>query len=259
MHYARDTERSLQYLFRSCAADAECAKAFPNLATEFREVLARADRGLLKGLVPDPAGGAFELPLSRGVVASTLLGLLQNSNTAVRLPSLVHTTFEGDPKPLVDTIVEYRRGLDAGISMGMHLSVMCSEDAPRMNPARAKISDPGTALGDYRVAQLASACREWIRGEVPREYAQPVKSDVPALLISGTLDPNTNERWGAAAARYLRNSTHVIIPNVSHGFSSINECGAKFMAEFIDKASADGIDFTCKDRVRLPPFVLPVR
>lgn len=260
MHYARDTERSLHYLFRACAADVECAKAYPNLETEFHEVLGRADRNVLKGLVPDPASGAsVELPLSRGVVASTLLGLLQNSNTAVRLPLLIHTTFAGNTQPLVETIVEYRRGLDAGLSMGMHLSVMCSEDAPRMNLARARISDRGTALGDYRVAQLVAACREWIRGKVPRDEAQPVRSDVPALLISGTLDPNTNENWGEAAARYLTNSQHVVIPNLSHGFSSINECGANFIAEFINKASTKGIDFSCKDRVRLPPFVLSAR
>jgi len=260
MHYARDTERSLQYLFRACATDVDCAKAVPDLESEFRKVLARANQGALRGLIPDPTGGApIELPLSRGVVASTLLGLLQNSNSAVRLPLLIHMTFAGDTKPLVDAIVEYRRGLDAGISLGMHLSVMCSEDAPRMNPARAKMSDRGTALGDYRVAQLVAACREWVRGELPRDYAQAVRSDVPALLISGTLDPNTNERWGEAAARYLSNSKHVVIPNLSHGFSSINECGAKFMSEFIDKATANGIDFSCKDRVKLPPFVLPAR
>ncbi|MGZ8844651.1 MAG: alpha/beta fold hydrolase [Pyrinomonadaceae bacterium] len=100
MHYARDTERSLQYLFSACAADAGCAKAFPNLKNEFSEVLVRASRGTLRGLVPDPAGGApVELPLSRGAVASTLLGLLQNSNSAVRLPLLIHATFSGDTKP----------------------------------------------------------------------------------------------------------------------------------------------------------------
>jgi pimeloyl-ACP methyl ester carboxylesterase len=257
MHYARDAERSFRLLFRACAIDADCAKAFPDLETEFRKVLARATQGALRGLIPDTAGGApIELNLSRGVVASTLLGLLQNSNSAVRLPLLIHTTFTGDTKPLVDAIVEYRRGLDAGISMGMHLSVMCSEDAPRMNLSRARVSDRGTALGDYRVAQLVAACREWIRGEVPLDYARPVRSDVPALLVSGTLDPNTNEHWGEAAARYLTNSKHIVIPNLSHGFSSINECGAKFIAEFIDKATADGIDFSCKDRVRLPPFTL---
>jgi len=42
MHYARDTERSLQYLFRACATDVDCAKAVPDLESEFRKVLARA-------------------------------------------------------------------------------------------------------------------------------------------------------------------------------------------------------------------------
>ncbi len=258
MDYARDTERSLQYLFAACTADSACVQAFPHLPQEVGEVLARADRGVLHGPVPDPTGGSpVELTLSRGVVASTLLGLLQNSNSAVRLPLLVHTTFLGDTRALVAEIVAYRRALDANIAFGMHLSVVCSEDAPRLDARRAAHADRGTALGDYRVAQLAAACKEWIRGSVPPGFSHPVRSDIPALLISGTLDPNTNERWGAEAARYLSRSTHVVIPNLSHGFSSIAECGAGFIAAFIANASADSVDMSCKGHVTLPPFVLP--
>jgi pimeloyl-ACP methyl ester carboxylesterase len=257
MDYARDTERSLSHLFGACAADTLCARAFPQLEREFRDVLVRADAGALHGLVPDPAGGpALDLPLSRAVVASTLLGLLQNSNSAVRLPLLIHTTAGGDTKPLVAEIVSYRRALDAAIAFGMHLSVMCSEDAPRLDPARAAVRDRGTALGDYRVAQLAAACREWIRGPVPADFTAPVRAEVPALLISGTLDPNTNERWGAEAARSLPRSRHIVIANLSHGFSSIAECGADFIAAFIAAGSPDGVDVSCKDRVHLPPFAL---
>ena len=138
----------------------------------------------------------------------------------------------------------------------MRLSVMCSEDAPRMNPARAAVADRDTALGDYRVAQLAAACREWVKGDVSPDDAKPVRSGVPALLVSGKLDPNTNERWGDEAARYLTRATHVVIPNLSHGFSSVSECGVAFIADFIAAASAQGVDFSCKDRVQLPPFVL---
>jgi pimeloyl-ACP methyl ester carboxylesterase len=256
MSYARDTERSLKLIFRACAADAACAAAFPNLEAEFREILRRAGRGALRGLVPDPAGGPpVELPLSRGVVASTFFSLMQNSNSAVRIPLLAHTTYLGDTRPLVEAIVGYRRALETGISYGMHLSVMCSEEAPRMNPARAAVADRDTALGDYRVAQLAAACREWVKGDVSPDHAKPVRSDVPALLVSGKLDPNTNERWGDEAARYLTRATHVVIPNLSHGFSSVSECGADFIADFIAAASAQDVDFSCKDRVQLPPFV----
>jgi hypothetical protein len=100
-------EKSLKLIFRACAADAACAAAFPNLEAEFREILRRAGRGALRGLVPDPAGGPpVELPLSRGVVASTLLSLMQNSNSAVRLPLLAHTTYLGDTRPLVEAIIQ---------------------------------------------------------------------------------------------------------------------------------------------------------
>jgi hypothetical protein len=51
----------------------------------------------------------------------------------------------------------------------------------------------------------------------------------------------------------------VVIPNLSHSFSSVAECGANFIAAFLAKASADGVDFSCKDRVQLPPFLLSPR
>ena len=257
MDYARDTEHALQTLFAACAADARCAGAFPRPGAELAEVLTRADRGRLRGRVPDPAGGpAVELPLNRGLVASTLLGLLQNSNAAVRLPWLVHTVYQGDTGPLVDEIVQYRRGLDAGISFGMHLSVECSESAPRLNLAASARNDRGTALGDYRVAQLAKACHHWVRGPVPANHAEPVRSDVPVLLVSGGLDPNTPPHWGAEAARTLSHATHIVIPTVAHGFSSVRECGAAFVSAFIAAASADGIDFSCSTTYPLPPFAL---
>jgi pimeloyl-ACP methyl ester carboxylesterase len=48
MHYARDTEASLQNLFRACEGDADCHKTFPNLRNEFREILSRAGRRLVR-------------------------------------------------------------------------------------------------------------------------------------------------------------------------------------------------------------------
>ena len=148
---------------------------------------------------------------------------------------------------------------EQGIAFGMHLSVMCSEDGARMDVAAAARNDRGTALGDYRVRQLVGACREWVLGEPPRGHGKPVVSDVPALLVSGTLDPNTNETWGEAGLRGLSRGTHVVIPNLSHGFSSIDECGSAFMAQFIEQASMEGVDVSCKDRLKLPPFPLPVQ
>jgi TAP-like protein len=125
--------------------------------------------------------------------------------------------------------------------------------------ARAAAADRGTALGDYPVAQLAAACRERVKGDAPPDYARPARSDAQALLVTGTLDPNTNERWGDEAARYLPRAMRVVIPNLSHGFSRITDCGANFIATFIATSSMQGVDISCKDRIQLPPFVLGIQ
>lgn len=201
MSYARDTERSLKTLFAACSAQTACSTAFPGVQKALHEALKRAEDGTLTGVVPDPDGGPSEsLPLSRGVVASTLLGLLQNSNSAVGLPHLIHTTYQGDTRPLVQALVRYRLGLDASIAFGMHLSVMCSEDAPRMSRRAAALADRGTALGDYRVVQLAAACREWIGGSVPAGYATGVHSKVPPCSSPAPSTP-TQVSGGAVRQR----------------------------------------------------------
>jgi hypothetical protein len=75
--------------------------------------------------------------------------------------------------------------------------------------------------------------------------------------VSGTLDPNTNERWGEEAMAGLPNGTHIVIPNLSHAFSSMAECGSEFVARFIEAGSMAGVDVSCKDRVKLPAFPVP--
>ena len=56
----------------------------------------------------------------------------------------------------------------------------------------------------------------WPRGRVPENYGEPVRADVPVLLLSGTHDPVTPPRWGAEAARHLPRALHVVVPG-AHG------------------------------------------
>ena len=256
MYYARDMDRSLDELLRLCDVDRACLQEFPTIRADLDEVLKRAEKGFLPGVIPDPRGRpTTQLPITRGAFTSLLLGYLQNTATAVRIPFLIHEALMQRTEPLVTAIVNYRSALDANVSIGFYFSVMCNEDAPRMDAAAAVVKDAGTALKDYRVAQLAAACREWGEGDVSADAGKPVVSDVPALLISGTLDPNTPEPWGEEALRTLSHGTHVVITNVSHAFTSIAECGANFITPFIETASAAGLDFSCKDNVRIPRFV----
>src|SRR4029434_7252170 len=85
--------------FRAWAANAACAAAFPNLEAEFREVLGRADRGALRGLIPDPAGRSPTLTGRGGLNALQLdpeqqLGRSSAAARAYHLPGR-HATSGG--------------------------------------------------------------------------------------------------------------------------------------------------------------------
>jgi pimeloyl-ACP methyl ester carboxylesterase len=139
--------------------------------------------------------------------------------------------------------------------MGMHLSVMCAEDTRWLDPAAAAADNGDTFLGDARVRAQLAACGEWPQGEPGPNYDAPVHSDLPVLLVSGELDPNTPARWAEHAARTLPNAQHIVLPLVAHNFSSIRECGAQFIADFLERGSARGLDVSCSAQIRLPPFV----
>jgi pimeloyl-ACP methyl ester carboxylesterase len=260
MGYAQDAEHALELLARDCAADRDCAATYPNFETEFRAVVERAKQGTLRGAWPaQPAMPGIQLgdsiTIGGDALTSTVMGFMQSVGSRASLPRAVHRAFLGDPSELLQAIMFYRTSLDGGqIAIGMHLSVMCSEDTRWLDPRKAAEDNARSFLGDGRVRAQLSACRNWPQGDPGSDYDQPVRGDAPVLLVSGELDPNTPARWGEEARKTLPNARHVILPLVAHSFSSVATCGAQFVADFIERASARDLDLSCLSQIRLPPF-----
>ena len=253
MNYARDMERALSLLARDCAADSACRIMAPSPLEDLRAVLARAEAGELRATVA--RGAATDtVVLSRDVVAAALLGVMQNSNQRARLPALLRSAAAGDDAALTAAVMAYRRGIDRQLFLGMHLSVACSDDGGRLDRRAAARNDAGTYLGDSRVRSLAAACAVWLPDAKRAPAPRPVRSDVPVLLVSGDLDPNTPPRWGEEALHTLSRGRHVVLPTVAHGWSDVSRCGAQFVAQFIERASADSLDLACVGEGKLPPF-----
>jgi hypothetical protein len=80
-------------------------------------------------------------------------------------------------------------------------------------------------------------------------------SDVPALVLSGDVDPVTPPGWGEAVAQHLSNARHIVVPSTGHGVVA-TACGQQLVRQFIEQASVQNLDTTCVDRVRRPPFFL---
>jgi pimeloyl-ACP methyl ester carboxylesterase len=141
------------------------------------------------------------------------------------------------------------------LSVGMQLSVLCSEDAPGIVEGDIERETAGTLFGRHLIDGQLRACAVWPKGAVDPDYHAPVVSDVPALVLSGAIDPVTPPSWGEAVVRHLSRGRHMVAAATGHGVAG-TPCGAGIIAEFIDRADAAGLDASCLERPARPPFFL---
>lgn len=90
----------------------------------------------------------------------------------------------------------------------------------------------------------------------PREgFHELVRSDIPTLVLNGTLDIQTSMHWGAEAAEGLSNARNYIIPEAGHGSIIYQQCAKDIAAAFVNDPSAK-LNVSCIDDLQ-PKFILP--
>ena len=178
----------------------------------------RARRGPIDVVVVDPSTNADVTVAMHGdMVGEVVRWMMYSPRSARSVPALLRRAAAGDWRPLAEEAIRQRRSIMTPNSMGLYLSVTCAEDLPGSDADVATRLAEGTYLGDYRYRQQRAACDQWIAGAVTEDFHTDVVSDVPALLVSGALDPVTPPESGEAVAARLKNSLHVVLPFGAHG------------------------------------------
>ncbi|HEV2880180.1 MAG TPA: alpha/beta fold hydrolase [Pyrinomonadaceae bacterium] len=257
--FPQHTESALNGVLDECAADEACRAAFPNLRAEAKAVLERLLRGAVEVAVKHPQSGvSTRVELSRDLAGEAIRYMLYQSGAASRIPLFIHLAAEGNFTPLAEAAIFYRQQIVATGSNGMYLSVTCAEDLPWIKPGEGERNAAHTFLGDYRLHQQRAACALWPRAEIPRDYAEPTRSDVPALIFTGQWDPVTPPVYGDMAARHLTNSLHLVIPHGGHGFNGLDglDCVQNLIIDFINRGATKGLDTSCIGRIRRKGFLL---
>jgi pimeloyl-ACP methyl ester carboxylesterase len=251
--FSRALQSSVDQLIARCAADEACNKDFPDLKKEFQGIVDRLEQSPAKFEVANNAGKTQSVTLSRGMFVASLRPLLYIPEIVSQFPYIIHQTYQGDWSLYAKLAPAIRAAIDKEVDRGMSLSVICSEAIPGMTEASIRSATAGTYLGDFQVRIYQRACHEWPRGEVPRDFYAPIRSKVPTLLISGALDPASPPEASAQAARDLSNSLVVVLKNGTHGTGS--PCIDRLINDFVSLGSHKGLDVSCVNEIRLPPFV----
>jgi pimeloyl-ACP methyl ester carboxylesterase len=205
-------------LFRRCKALPECNAAYPRLQAEYEAVLARLRETPFRVRFPASALGAGgELRVDDRIMRTGMADLLVNRQLAAGVPLLIHTIFE--------------HGNDFLVRM-----------APQM--ARELLTsdqDPGTALAFWcndgsvnRSSEplLRQRCRAWVGEAWHDAGAEPLRSDVLALVDTGELDPRTPPSSARLLAAGLSRAQLVIVP--WYGHEEPSPCTQRIARDFIN-------------------------
>ena len=249
---ARDADRALKLLFADCRAQKSCDKAWPNLQPRFEALLEKLERTPAQVTLPDPRTGApTPLTVDRETFVRSLRGQLYDPTASTLIPLTIDAATKGDFRPFAAEA----SSTDLKLATGMLLSVVCTEDLPFTPEPALEAASKGT-FGGMAVAQMfLDGCAHWPRGTLPKGYRDPVHSNAPTLLLSGTLDPVTPPRWAKDAARTLPHSLAVTVPATGHG-TLAHACVRKLIEQFYKKGSVDGLRSPCAEDTARPPFLI---
>jgi len=256
----RTREAALDAIARACADSRPCRAAHPDVRATLHDIersLGSAGREI--DLVDPRTGTARRAHITFDVVLGALQPLTYAPETATLLPELLALAARGEYAPLFAANPAMSgRDVDQ-INAALHFSVTCAEDVPRIQPgAEQKVLE---GLPTRRLAeQTLAVCEFWPRGTVAPDFAQPVKSAVPALIFSGGMDPVTPPANGEAVAKGLPNGRHIVAPGYGH-IVSVHACAPRLIASFVEEARSDRLSQACVDHFEksVPPPLWPNR
>jgi pimeloyl-ACP methyl ester carboxylesterase len=238
------------------------AKTHPGLRDDWRKLLASLPREVT---VAQPLTGVPErFTVDRELLLRAVRMPLYQPALAAALPAAIHAAAaDGNFAGLFGLTTAFGSNPSMRLAMGMHFSVICAEDVPRI--AQAKDA-PGADFRAQDAEMYSRVCKTWPRGDVPAAFYAIPPAPSPVLVMSGGADPATPPRHGERVAKALgaghaARVQHLVVPEAGHGVMAIG-CVRDLMFRFIDAktdAAALPQEAACATHIPRPPAFQPVQ
>jgi pimeloyl-ACP methyl ester carboxylesterase len=245
--FSRFAQRAWDRVVADCAAQADCAEAYPALDEHLGRLFDKVAAGPVPTRIELADGSETTVQVHAGDLAYALRGILYNARAIAGLPAEVHgAAASGDLSFFAQSLYDRATALLGGvIAIGLHISSYCAEDVPRLENADIDTETEGTFLSRYLVDEYRGACANWPVEAAPPEWYRSFEAQVPTLLVSGHYDPSTPDEAAETVRRSLPNSRHIVVRDASHGAGFT--CARPVVEEFLLSASLAGITNPCPD------------
>lgn len=241
---------ALNLLLEHCAQEATCMQRYPDLKTTWNQLLSSLPKTYQSQNLL-----TRELESVR-IEQSHILNLVRQALYAPGLsrglPFAIKAASSGRLEPLLALSANMSGGQTTQFSWGMHFAVVCVEDMPKTDPAKAQSDVFGRLYSDV--------CRSFSSRLLPSEFYEVKPSPVPVLVLSGGSDPVTPPIYGERVAKALgARALHVVAPNLSHGLIG-QGCAPDLVHRFLTTKSdleAIKLETDCLTKIPAPPAFVP--
>ena len=231
-------QRAYDRFMRACRTDRRCQRTYPNLEQVYTRLIARLEKTPLKVNF-----GGERTDLDGDTLSALVFGSLYFPVTIAELPGLIYKLSNGDVDALENsTVVAIFESLDnGGLTWGDFYAVECRGEIAYSDPAaltRAYETYPqwrsslGTAVG-ISSPKMPKLCAAWGLTEPSGKENDPLKSNVPTLLLAGHFDPVTPPENLKLAAQSLSHAYSYIFPDQAHGAGLQSPCALGIVQAFI--------------------------
>jgi hypothetical protein len=209
-----------------------------------RGVRDRLERSPVAETVELADGTRIALVLGRFDLEWYTRSLLSSRETIAHLPAFFAAMAAGDFRELARATAAWRSTPAPSATM---FAMRCASGASPDRLARIDSERRRVTLGETLDFAEESVCRAWGVPRLPDDFRAPVRSAVPALFVSGSLDGDTPQANAGEVMKGFPNGRHLLVEGAAHSLLAFQD----------PRARAALYDFLADGRVRSDRVPLP--
>lgn len=229
--------RALSNIFRACDRDRQCQQNYPALEQKFTHLLTQLQQnplGLTIMIEEDQEKEYYYLNLDTFTIFVRDF-LYDAHQYAPQLPRLIYDLSRGSVT-LFKNIYRQRFKETVRLADGMRFATICA--AP--NPPHPDLGLPPLLPSLEQISTISMSLSGFCKffypvTPLPDSVYEPVRSDIPTLILQGEYDPITPLPYGEYVARFLNNAYIFEYPGLGHGVLEQGNCPAIAVLAFLDR------------------------
>ncbi len=206
-------QKHLEDLAAVIKADPVVGKEIPDFLGLMKSVFDHLDAQPETVEITDPQTNLKVKVIVNKFVMQYIVANNIGTTVTARFPALFYRASKGDFTNPAQVWLNQSRS-EIGSAMSFMMDCASGQTAARRE--RIAREAKGTLLEDIFNFPFPDVCEAWKAPDLGDEFRAPLKSDVPVLFISGTLDARTPVSNAEEYRTGFPNSTHIIIAGAVH-------------------------------------------